>query len=254
MNCRRIEKLIPLFVEGDLDVAAMNEVSLHLNDCQNCSQLMGEYGESQNWLRTFTPPEFDSAFFVDLKQSVMQEIGRKPTRPTWIHRLVERWSWNPTWAMAIVMLVLVGGLAFYLYSGKIKSDLPHEIITKESPKPHPQELREDKPQPKRDEDKNPKSLRAVRYSQKRLPSGQLKKTDEKLPVAIHQKTEPLESLAVNIFDDAVETNSIDFGGVRDLPPASESTRIEFQTIDPNIRIIWFAPKPNHLQSSKTDTD
>jgi hypothetical protein len=252
MNCRRIEKLIPLFVEGDLDVGAMNIVSLHLNDCRNCSQMMSEYGESQNWLRTFTPPEFDSAFFVDLKQSVMQEIERKPARPTLMQRLTERLNWNPTWAMAIVMLVLVGGLAFYLYSGKTESDSTDEKIAKdkEEQKQHQQEQREEKPQPKMELNDGLKDRLAVKHNQKQFQHTLERIIKDKSPVI-----KPEQSLNFDLIADNLNDKDLIITGLfEDLKIPVDTLRMEFQTSDPNIRIIWFAPKADASQSSKIDTD
>lgn len=256
MNCRRIEKLIPLFVEGDLDTGATSAVSLHLNDCQNCSRIMSEYGESQNWLRTFAPPEFDNAFYVDLKQNVMQEIERKPARPTLIQRLTAPWNWNPTWATATALLLLACAFAFYLYTGKTKLDSPEGVISHDKQdQQKEQEQKESPPQPKNDERKRLNSFLPVNHKPKRVHPKPVQKFLEKLPLAMQQKTEPLENLAINIFDNAmIKMNPINPGEITDLPTSSESTRIEFQTGNPNIRIIWFAPKLNSSQSLKADTE
>ncbi len=251
MNCRRIEKLIPLFVEGDLDVGAMNAVSLHLNDCQNCSQIMSQYGESQNWLRTFAPPEFDNAFYVDLKQSVMQEIERKPTRPTLIQRLTERWTWNPTWAMAISMLVLIGALAFYLNSGKTKSDSTDLIITQDKPEQqqHQQEQREEKPSPKTNKDEL-KNLHLVAHKPRRLQPKREKELKAIPPIIKVEESVNFDQIA----ESSIDKHSINTWFFEGWTFPVNTTRMEFQTSDPNIRIIWFAPKADHSQSSKTDTD
>jgi hypothetical protein len=267
MNCRRIEKLIPLFVEGDLDAGAMSMVSLHLNDCRNCSQMMSEYGESQNWLRTFTPPEFDNAFFVDLKQSVMQEIEGKPARPTLMQQLTERLTWNPTWAMAIVMLVLVGAFAFYLYSGKTESNSTDEKIAKdkEEQKQHQQEQREEKPQPKMELHNSLKDRLAVKHSQKQFQQTLERIIKDKSPVIkpaqslnfdlIAEVIKPEQSLNFDLFAASLnDENPINTGLFEDLKIPVNTLRMEFQTSDPNIRIIWFAPKADPSQSLKIDTD
>lgn len=252
MNCRRIEKLMPLFVEGDLDVRDMNAVSLHLNDCRGCSQMMSEYGESQNWLRTYSPAEFDSAFFVDLKQSVMQEIERNPARPTWLQRLSERWFWKPTWAMAMVMLVLAGTLAFYIYSGKTKSDSTEIVNSQDQPEPQQpqQEQRDEKPQPKLGLNNGFNDRLAVQHNQKHFRQTLERIIKDKSPVITPEQSLNFEFIADSLSDN----NPIDIGLFEGLTIPEDTTRMEFQTGDPNIRIIWFAPKLNNPQASKIDTD
>jgi hypothetical protein len=255
MNCRRIKDLIPLFVEGDLDAGIMNDVSLHLHDCAICSEMVQEYSASQAWLRTYEMPEFDNAFFMDLKQSVMQEIEQSQARPSWLQILTGRWNQNFAFAMAIALLILVSAFVISLYSGKAKIDVPQPGISKDNqPQDEPQQ-KENSPQPKNPEHKQEKNYRYVTaYRPKRSHPESVKKLVMPLPPAMPQTIEPLDNLAINIFDNTLETNPINMGDIVEAPTLPTSTRIEFQTSDPNIRIIWFAPKSNSSQSTKIDTE
>lgn len=255
MDCRRIEELIPLFVEDDLDAEAMQKVSNHLNACAVCSQLVSEYSASQAWLRTYEVPEFDKRFFSDLQKSVMREIEQQQSRPSWLQRLAERWQQNPVFAMALVMLILAGAFVFAMYEGRTKVEPPDEVISDDR-KPQdnaPQKVTE--PVAGTSESRTVGNRRAVKHYLKRVQPRPLDKIiDEPLPVVIQQSLEPLDSLAINIFEDTSAIKSLDFGEVTESQMQPTGTRIEFQTSDPNIRIIWFAPKSNSSQSSKIDTE
>jgi hypothetical protein len=255
MNCRRIEKLMPLFVEGDLDAEAMQDVSIHLGTCPVCSQMVSEYSASQAWLRTYEAPEFDNNFFRDLKQSVMLEIEQNQSRPSWLQRLQERWQQNLAFAMALVMLILVGAFVLTMYKGKATIEPPDtQISTGVEPKI------EGKPKEKSPEEKKPEqeisgNRRVVRHSFRRgQPKPAMKIIDEPLPLAMQPDIEPLDRLTINIFENNLATNPLDLGRTGELPIPPAGTRIEFQTSDPAIRIIWFAPKSNNSQSSKIDAE
>lgn len=249
MNCRRIKELMPLFVEGDLDATAMNDVSLHLDDCTACDQLVNEYSASQTWLQTYEVPEFDDAFFRDLKQSVMQEIEQSQARPSWLQIFVGRWTPNLAFAMAVALLILVGALVFSRYSGTTKIDEPNSStanVKQDEPKKD-----ENSPQPKEPDYKQENNGQLVKYHPKRRS---LKPPVVKLKEIQEQPLEPLDIFASNVFENTLEANPVNMIGANELPSPSQSTRIDLQTGDPNIRIIWFAPKLDISQSTKIDIE
>ncbi|HYE75853.1 MAG TPA: zf-HC2 domain-containing protein, partial [Blastocatellia bacterium] len=83
MNCQRVEQLLPLFVEGDLKNKQVASVSLHLAGCENCKLLAEDFKQSQQWLRSSLPLEFDEGFFDGLRNSVHREIQQQTTRVSW---------------------------------------------------------------------------------------------------------------------------------------------------------------------------
>jgi hypothetical protein len=92
MNCRRVEKLIPLYVEGDLAPGIADRLTSHLDWCGRCNWLADEYKESQSWLRTSQSPEFDEAFLDNLKAGVLSRIDETSARPSLLASLMQQWS------------------------------------------------------------------------------------------------------------------------------------------------------------------
>lgn len=254
MNCRRIEELLPLFIEGDLSAEAMNEIASHLNTCSPCSQLVNEFGASQTWLRGFETPEFGNAFFMDLKQSVMREIEQSQMRPTWLERLKERWQPNLAFALAVAVLVLVGAFVLSTFKGSTTIEPQESVISSDDKQRDEQNEIEPKPDVRTPENAKENNRKFGVYRVKRSRPKVARKIIEPLPVAARQNFEPLDNLAVNIFETDLPANPLGLGGIPELPLPSQSTRIEFQTGDPNIRIIWFAPKLNVPNHSKVDTE
>src|SRR5215469_6109400 len=74
MNCKRIQELIPLFVESDLDSRREKLVSDHVMRCELCRHVVSEFRESQSWLQSYVPREFDRAYFQSIGEEVWARI------------------------------------------------------------------------------------------------------------------------------------------------------------------------------------
>src|SRR5215216_1883021 len=103
MTCRRIEKLIPLYVEGDLNTELTEQVRSHAKSCANCNGLVAEYKESQRWLRSFEPPHFDDALLDDLKLGVLEKINGEETHASFLNRLAQHWTRRLVFAASVAL-------------------------------------------------------------------------------------------------------------------------------------------------------
>ncbi len=233
MNCRRIQDLIPLYVGGDLKDARALEVSSHLDRCDECRGVMDEFSESQQWARAAAEPDFDEAFFDELRESVFANIETVRARPSFFQLLKERISLKPALALTVALMVIAAGVAFYIYSGKTKNDSGNDPIARE--KQTEEEEQTAAPVEKRKE--RPKKHRVHRPRQR-----QANTTIAEAPRSIP----PLEQSISEDTDAAVTEWKIDERAT--LPEGM--TRIEFHTADPNIRIIWFALKETDSKQSK----
>ncbi|HKE05309.1 MAG TPA: zf-HC2 domain-containing protein, partial [Blastocatellia bacterium] len=83
MRCTHAEKLIPLFVGGDLPAREADALRRHLESCANCRRLAAEFEESRDWLRGFAAPQFDEATLDGMRDSVLRDIGRIEYRARW---------------------------------------------------------------------------------------------------------------------------------------------------------------------------
>ena len=222
MQCTLAEKLIPLFVSDDLPDDQMKTLREHLDGCADCQELAAAFSESQNWLRTFAAPIFDEAIFDDLRAGLAREIAGDEERPRWFAP-----RWNPRFAFRAAMagLLLIAAFGIYIFRHQPN---PDEKLTL-----HPENADQlDGHPPKtdrRDQPINPK--RAVRYGKRKRPATRqydLSASPGALTLPVLQ---PIP-VSPEPRDVAVTDTTRDRGMLR----------IEFQTADPNIRIIWFAPK------------
>ncbi len=231
MNCRRIEKLIPLYVECDLESDEAGRVLAHLQTCESCSTLVAEYEASQSWLRSNTLPDFDEAMLNDMKRGVMRGIDEARERPSFFGFFARPLMPRRAFAVVAAMLIIFAAFALYIYWGRssaVSNDdkLASEIVAPEdvsTPEGLKQALRAGsvaQPHP------------VKRYSGKE-----------------YGRSRPGERPK---FDRVIipETDSTVARKAADVPTKTEEmTRIEIQTGDPNIRIIWFSPKESDSQLS-----
>ncbi|MEP7271120.1 MAG: zf-HC2 domain-containing protein [Acidobacteriota bacterium] len=99
MTCTHIQDLLPLFTGGDLSLQKADSVRAHLFACQDCSSAAADYEASQSWLSSSSKPNFDDLFFESLRESVWRDIRTEanaaPRASAW------------TWLLATVTLALL---------------------------------------------------------------------------------------------------------------------------------------------------
>jgi len=232
MNCTQAEQLIPLDVSGDLPPSEADPLRQHIEACAHCRQLAEEFADSQAWMSELAAPtldpKFDDAVFADLRASVLREIRDTELaeeRGRWFGWLLPQWSPRFAVATALLLLILAGGLALSTYWHKkpaqevgVKDPSPKTQINHPTPQmPVENHLASAPSEPKR--------FRASRHTQ--TPRSVVTDGVAAAVLPVQPTPEPAIEPAHN----------------SDLAKAEpELMRIEIQTADPNIRIIWFAPK------------
>jgi hypothetical protein len=252
MNCNRFEKLIPLYVEGDLDTDDLHRVAEHVRGCHSCARLANHYQASQAWLHTLTPPELDEAFFSELKQSVMQEIHSRKARPSFFQWFA--WQWKPAYAVAVLLLLLFGALAFYVQSNRQSvSPNPGDFAGQggpTTPQPEPKNAPPENPAPKPEPEK-PETLNEnlANNTKPQASPRHREKAPKVNPTPVNLA--PIVEAQISLRDHD-EINAEEMSEFGTFISSAEMTRIEIQTGDPNIRIIWFAPKTVELPKTMTE--
>jgi hypothetical protein len=230
MNCRRIEELIPLYVSGDVDRRLSGEVQSHLKTCGGCAELAAEYEASRNWL-SGAPPEFDEALLADVKRGIMRELeNAKPQAGLFelMSETIARTLLRPAVAAGL-LLVVFGALTFWLYAERQGSKPPTQAVATED-KDASERVAHDslggatpsaKKQPLRTGINHHPRAAGLSSNRRQRSIGV---TEEQVITQIAEATN--EALSPSEV-------AVDSGGM---------LRIEIQTVDPNIRIIWFAPR------------
>jgi hypothetical protein len=228
MNCKQIDELLPLYAGRDLDEKRARLVSEHIEICTACARVADEYRETVELAQHFAPPAFTDIAYARVRRQVMQQIENETTAPL-VPQMFGSW-FRPRMAWAVASgLIIVFGFALYLIvkrPGDVRQVAEnHPVETEQT------ELTATPPKTNRESpgiaQKPAGDKRSRRNSVNRSPL-----VAAKAPGSSSQPAEIFPKLR-----DPEAANSL---------PADDATsgkaplRVEMQTKDPNIRIIWFS--------------
>jgi hypothetical protein len=243
MNCTRAEKLLPLHAAGDLAGRSERAVSAHLIACDECRGLAAEFERSRSWLGGAAAefgPEFEEEFFADLRSAVRREVARegRQSEPRSAFALLP--GWKPL--VAALLRLLVGSLLTYRSfdrrrpSGAQDKQFVRDWVGKPGKPTSPDEVatRPNHPRPTRPQTGHKRARAARPPEPERGVDGLSARATRPEPAAAPDE------------------------GERAAPPDSaelpETLRIELQTADPNIRIIWFVPKETTASAARAEAE
>jgi hypothetical protein len=279
MNCTRTEKFLPLHVAGDLaGRRRARAIERHLVACARCRRAAAEYRASRELFSATTlSPDFDGAFYDEIRNSVLAQIRHDrtlaPPAPCGFAGL-----FNARFALAasLALLLIAAALAFHSYAPRTSepgagrkmiaavndgsaatrppttATLPSKTNTP-PPAPAGGDARAALRQPEEF------AGATSRRSAERAPKPSLSKPEtysgsaqteapprlsskQRMPVHARRNLHALNAAAATTRANAGELG--DRGGRAPAfaaAPAPEVSRIEIQTSDPNIRIIWLSP-------------
>ena len=241
MNCKQIEKLLPLYVGRDLDARSEQLVATHVESCAACSAAASEYRQTRELLQEFAPPVFSEDVYAGIRQNVWRQIETESTTVS-MSELIAGW-FRPRviWAAASALLVAVLVLGIFLIGNR---STPRHTVAVNTPEPNrdgsskkmtelPRDTSTPAPLVAREGVKGPRQV-SIRHSGR--------KGDR------NRAPDRLNTLVAKAPDAPPNTSgSPRLGTSSDPDPSpgrdSEKTlRMEIQTKDPNIRIIWFAQR------------
>jgi hypothetical protein len=261
MDCQSAEKLLTLYVRADLDTRSQSAVSAHLQSCPGCRQLADDHKELQQWMRLYQPPEFTEEFFAGIRQNVLGEIARRPTarRWAWLTSLPELFK-QPLHQRIIVtasvsLFIILSAVALYLNRTKSDAGLGSVAViemkneksnagintgqgqqTTDTTAAVP--TREERPGPSKVSRSNSSMTLAAfkRATRKRLDEAVRRNSNEtpKGETLVAKATPATPAPVLTATSD--HPSSVDSAATASLAPL----RVEIQTSDPNVRIIWFA--------------
>lgn len=263
MNCRETEPLIPLFIEADLAEAEMQQVRAHLAACSACGERVAEFQASQAFLRAAALPAFDETMLRAMRKAVLEQVDQSATQPmlgAWWQPI---WNWKFAFAAAAVIL-LVAGVALRQRGAKpVDNQAVRDakettsatlVVNKDAAATAPSVPQRLQPRAGRKH----RSQGGVNASERNPGSDATKQLS---PARATDADTQIAAAAIAPFGAGENTASLPGGGTPGfmLPPASqaensafpsteksapepEMLRIEIQTADPNIRIIWLTPK------------
>lgn len=233
MKCKSIEQLLPLYIEGDLPPRKTRRASDHLRDCPACRAKASEYRDSQAWLHAQGPLDLDESVFDDLRGQVLRRIHAHPAQGgVRSLRLIL--------AVAVTLCVIAAGLVVYLSQRGPRSvqETPAELVQNPAmPALREPEKVEHAPGSKGGAEKRQPPHAARRGARVEPPAAAARLATEENggKVDIEALPDPAAVPQWPLMSSGADTRTDE-----EDQAETDTLRIEIQTSDPNIRIIWFA--------------
>lgn len=245
MNCTRFEKLLPLYIEGDLATNSSLErmAREHLDGCDACRRALEEFSASQHLVHNYAAPDFGDEFYDGIRASVIREINRNAgeQRASLLQTLRMAFLHRPALAASVAIFVVIGAISFALYRSQTRESAPLVAVEGEFSEVNPNSFIEDA-SPQKSNDltvSKPDGIGARRtpYTASR------KEARRSVQPSVQEGSvlpETQDTTAANTASSASPNTSRNDGVSAEAPPVI--ARMEIQTSDPNIRIIWLGRK------------
>lgn len=262
MHCTNIERFLQTYIDGDLDAATAASAEAHLQSCANCMRLVGEYRDVQQWMRLYTPPDFGEDFFAGINRNVLNKIKQDEARPGFAHMVAGFFSQTAWAAASIALLVLASAVLLSLYMNNsrapqarqaaevarptVADDIQTASATAGAAQPTPSGAGGETPlvastQP-REASLQGRRLEAGRVAFNRKASlrsvagARASSVGSPAATTLHVAARgSVEELPLPAPTEARTNPPEAAATTSETPPAS---RIEMQTSDPSVRIIW----------------
>ena len=266
ISCTRAEKFIPLHVAGDLRGRRARAVTHHLAICENCRHTAAAYHAGRNlWHAASTPPpEFDDAFYDEIRNSVLAQIKRNRTlAPPFSASFFQ---WRPAYTASLALLIIAVMLSLHVHLRRTMSDTRQKSVLlapnvnrefTATPVQRPPVTSNQTDERNRQTIRSQDETAATTARQRRIiaptqfatrhPGSKSAPGATRQRPAQQKKWQPASAAseltfiasAANAMHQAIAQPTTPGNGL--ISASSEVSRIEMQTSDPNIRIIWLSP-------------
>jgi hypothetical protein len=230
MRCRRAHGLLPLYVENDLPSDLHSRIRGHLIECPDCNRLASEYRSSQAWLLQHTLPEVSDDLLRQLRTRILEDIRTVASPPRGWARGLRPWAVMGTAALSLTLLLLLPTTereAPPLSSAELGGSKP---AIGEAPPPRSTPPLRFRPESAREPQSGPKV--DVRRTRDRGSTRAARATAER------RAADPAGDRLGHASSSQIDLQP---AYMRSNDSRQRVLRTEIQTIDPNIRIIWFTP-------------
>jgi hypothetical protein len=241
MNCKQIEKLLSLYAGRDLDAQSERLITAHIESCTACSAAADEYRQSCDLLQEFAPPAFSEDVYAGIRQNVWRQIESESHTRSWWDDMFALVHPRLTTAFATVVLIAVAALGIYFIANRLSR--PNRIA---GTVPFVNPKAPDKVQPSGSPDNR---VRLQTITSNETPGTRLPvrhPTHQRIHREVIADRADSAVVAQTAPSISVETSTVLDDSARSDPSADDNSgktlRMEIQTKNPNIRIIWFSPR------------
>jgi hypothetical protein len=237
MNCKSVEPLLSLYVGRDLEEEHSRLVAAHLQSCTQCSLAADEYTGASKLLQGYEPPFFSDEIYAGIREQVLNKIEREsrgPVRPGIFSQLFlapvqPRMRW-----VTAALLLAISMTALYFSRNHLRRSPNDQQVAVRTEGLNPADVRSEK-------------SNAAAGSSSFSNKGHVRVASTRSPINRKREAKPA-IVATNRSRELDKTMKVDSStndrvvqrvvGVSQSAPAP--LRVEMQTSDRNIRIIWLS--------------
>ena len=229
MKCEYVARLLPLYAGRDLDEKRSCLVAVHLQSCTPCVRAADEYARANQLLRRLDAPFFSDEIYAGIRRQVLNEIERQSHTPSWSRAALQCLApvvQSPvTWITAALLLAV--SVAFYFNINRA-TRLPYNQQVADGTRT----AAENRANFQLENDKHSSATSPSRS----LAPARARSTGRKVVNAGRRSTKRKEAV-------------VDVAQRGTLTPGT--LRVEMQTRDRNIRIIWLGSQPPQAGAKET---
>lgn len=241
MKCTQIQELLPLYAGHDLDERHEQLVTAHLQTCATCSLAADGYREARELMHDFAPPVFGDEIYAEIRKNVWKRIeNESPARSLFESMAVwfqPRFAW--TAAAAVMITISLVTLYFVVKEFDVRPvnvvSVPRIVTPAMGPPP---ETRDGGPLIPGE---GPRKQRQADRTKRQRKPDRIMAPDSGNSLVAYLPDAQVPTMQNQSF-------SAPTAGTENLDSAAydqKTLRMEIQTKDPNIRIIWFlSESPN----------
>lgn len=225
MNCRQIEKYLPLYAGHDLSGSREQSIAAHLQSCGACTEALADFQNTRELMPALSVPSFNEEVYADIRKSVWRRIESE-SRPTLFASVAAWFQPRLAWAATAALLVTLSVVGVYVLAQKF-TVRPNDIAVVPETVPLPQSGENggsDSPPP--EPPRRPRQAGAPNRQQRTVRTMAPERC-----ITARAYSPDVQVPKVESSSPATGADNVDLG--------SGSVRMELQTRDPNIRIIWF---------------
>jgi hypothetical protein len=240
MTCAEIEDRVALYAGGELDAESARDVQRHAATCPACQGLLDELREQRETMAEWRDAEPSEDALREMRTGVLAGIARGEARPGVLARMGLRPSRPAAWGLT--GLAAAALLVFAVWTGVSRSnDVPP--ATHASARPSLAASQAAVETAGRTVAPAPAERRAEAGGETSAPSSPAA-ASAAAPVTLRPRPATAKPATAGATIASVSRRDAeDLGASAAISDASPGPvrRIEFQTADPNIRIIWLMP-------------
>jgi len=234
VNCQQAEKLLPLYAGGDLDQKRERLIAAHVKSCASCAVEVDEFRTTARLFQELARPPIREDAYDEIRRNVWRKI-EADSAVRHVPRLFIDWFQpRAAWAAAAIVIIAITLTAAYLISNKRLT--PQNSVAKIAGDGE----RSTNPQPSGNpldhQRENPVKLTAGRHQRQGLR--RIRNFGQRVPA--NAERDSLVANASVVSSVTVRSPGEEDGSDPTTDSQLKDIRVEIQTSNPNIRIIWLS--------------